>query len=86
MIECSYDVIDLSIFIIYDVQYVAIAYGSKINWIFVFANHKWTTSILNALVFMFLEICFKKMCRFVNLLLKFNIYVFSLWLKEFKYS
>ncbi len=30
MIECSYDVIDLSIFVIYDMQYV-VAYGSKIN-------------------------------------------------------
>jgi hypothetical protein len=31
MIECSYDVIDLYIFVIYDVQYVVAAYGSKIN-------------------------------------------------------
>jgi hypothetical protein len=31
MIEYSFDVIDLSIFVIYDVQYVTIAYGSKIN-------------------------------------------------------
>jgi hypothetical protein len=36
MIECSFDVIDLCIFVIYDVQYVAFAYGSKINWTFVF--------------------------------------------------
>jgi hypothetical protein len=31
MIGCSYDVVDLSIFVIYDVQYVGTAYGSKIN-------------------------------------------------------
>ncbi len=31
IIECSFDVIDLFIFVIYDVQYVAITYGSKIN-------------------------------------------------------
>jgi hypothetical protein len=40
MIECNYDVIDLFIFIIYDVQYVAATYGSKINYIYVFANRK----------------------------------------------
>jgi hypothetical protein len=77
MIECNYNVIDLSIFVIYDVQYVVVAYRSKINWIFVFANHKWTTHILNALIFIFLGICFKKMCNFVNLLFKLNIYVHS---------
>jgi len=64
MIKCNYDVIDLSIFIVYDVQYVASVYGSKINWIFVFSNHKWATRILNALVlnalvFMFLGVPFK---------------------------
>ncbi len=31
MIECSYDDIDLSNFVIYDMQYVVAAYGSKIN-------------------------------------------------------
>jgi len=62
MIECSFDVIDLSIFIIYDVQYVAVTYGFKINWIFVYANHKWATHVLNALVVMFLGVRFKKMC------------------------
>jgi hypothetical protein len=31
MIECNYDVIDLFIFVIYDVQYFSIAYGSKTN-------------------------------------------------------
>jgi len=56
-IEYNFDVIDLFIFVIYDVQYVAIAYGFKINWISIFANHKWTTRVLNALVFVFLKIC-----------------------------
>jgi hypothetical protein len=55
MIKCNSDVIDLFIFVIYDVQYVATTYGSKINWIYVFVNHKWATHILNALVFMFLK-------------------------------
>jgi hypothetical protein len=86
MIECSFDVIDLFIFVIYDVQYVASTYGSKINWTFVFANHKWPTSILNALVVMFLGIHFKKMCGFVNLLFKLNIYVLSSRFKEFRCS
>jgi len=27
-------------FFIYDMEYVAIAYGSKINWIFVFASQR----------------------------------------------
>jgi hypothetical protein len=31
MIKCSYDVIDLNIFVIYDVQYVIVTYESKIN-------------------------------------------------------
>ncbi len=31
MIECSFDVIYLFIFVIYDVQYVVVAYGSKTN-------------------------------------------------------
>ncbi len=31
IIECSFDVIDLFIFVIYDVQYVVATYGSKIN-------------------------------------------------------
>ncbi len=31
IIECSCNVIDLSIFVIYDVQYVATRYGSKKN-------------------------------------------------------
>ncbi len=53
MIECRYNVIDLSIFVIYDVQYVVTTYGSKTNWIYVFINHKWTTPILNALVLIF---------------------------------
>ncbi len=31
MIECSYDVIDLFIIVIFDVQYVVVAYVSKIH-------------------------------------------------------
>ncbi len=31
MIKCRSNVIDLPIFVIYDVQYVITAYGSKIN-------------------------------------------------------
>ncbi len=84
MIKCSYDVIDLSIVVIYDVQYVAATYGSKVNWISIFANYKWVACVLNALVFTFLGICFKKKCGFVNLLLKVNTYVFSSRFKEFK--
>jgi hypothetical protein len=40
IIKCDYDVIDLSIFVIYDVQYVIATYGSKINWRSIFANHR----------------------------------------------
>jgi len=86
IIECSFNVIDLSIFIIYDVQYVASAYGSKTNQISIFANHKWITHILNALVFMFLGVHFKKMCNFVHLLLKLNIYVLSSRFLKIRYS
>ncbi len=35
---------------------------------------------------MFLGVCFKKMCSFVNLLLKLNLYVLSSRFKEFKYQ
>ncbi len=38
IIECNYEVIDLSILIMYDVQYDVIAYESKIIWIQIFAN------------------------------------------------
>ncbi len=31
MTMCSFDVIDLSIFVIYDMQYIVTTYGSKIN-------------------------------------------------------
>jgi hypothetical protein len=58
MIKCNYDVINLSIFVIYDMQYVATPYGSKTNWISMFANHKWASCALNALIFMFLRVCF----------------------------
>jgi hypothetical protein len=70
--------------LLYDVQYVAATYGSKINWISIFANHKWVTRVLNALIFMFLGIHFFFKCGFVNLLLKLNIYVFSSRFKEFR--
>ncbi len=83
MIEYSYDVIELSIFVIYDVQYVPIAYGSKINWIFIFANHKWTTHILNALIFMFSKFCFIKMCDFVNYFSNLIYMYFHQGLKKF---
>jgi hypothetical protein len=75
MIKCNYDVIDLFVFFIYDVQHVTTTCGSEINWIFVFKNHKLTTCILNALVFMCLRVYFKKMCGIVNLLFKLYIYV-----------
>jgi hypothetical protein len=58
MMKCSYDFIDLSIVVIYDVQYVGATNGYKVNWISVFVNHKWVACVLNALVFMFLGICF----------------------------
>jgi len=85
MIKCSCDVKILFIFVIYDVQYVTTTYGLEKNWISAFANHKWTTCILNALRFMLLEFRFKKMYDFVNLLLKLNIYVLSSRIKEFRY-
>jgi len=34
----------------YDVQYDATTYGSKINWIYAFANHKRITCMLNVLI------------------------------------
>jgi hypothetical protein len=90
MIKCNFDVIDVLIFVIYDVQYVTTTYGSKINCISIFVNHKWTTCILNRLIFMFLRVHFKKMCDFVNLLLKLYIYIYiyilSSRFKEFRYS
>ncbi len=50
-------------------QYDAIVYGSKINFIFVFANHKGTTHVPNTLIIIFDGIRFRKMCGFINLLL-----------------
>ncbi len=47
IIECNYDVIDLLILVMYDVQYDVVAYGSKINWISLFANHRGATCMLN---------------------------------------
>jgi hypothetical protein len=53
---------------------------------YMYTNHKWPTHILNALVFMFLGVRFKKMCGFVNLFLKPNIYVLSSRFENFRYS
>ncbi len=77
LIKCSYDVIHLFILVIYDVQYVANAYGFKINWISIFVNHKWIAHVLNTLVFLFLRVLFKNMHGFINLLFKLSIYIFS---------
>jgi len=49
MIEYSYDVIDLFIIAIFDVQYVVVTYVSRssslesfwIHWIFLFTDQKW---------------------------------------------
>ncbi len=65
-------------------QYDAIVYGFKINCIFVFANHKGTTHVPNTLIIIFDGVYFRKMCGFINLLLKFNMYVFSSRCKSFK--
>jgi hypothetical protein len=82
MRECSSIVISLFIFVIYFVQYVWNAYGTKINWIFLFPNNKWTTHILKALNFMFIGVQLKKMCNFVDFFLKLSIHAFSLKFKE----
>ncbi len=47
-------------------QYDATTYGSKINWIYVFANHKGTTCMLNALVLILESVHSKKICGFIN--------------------
>jgi hypothetical protein len=44
-------------------------YGSKINWLHVFANHKGTTCMLNVLVLIFDSFHSKKICDFINLFL-----------------
>ncbi len=64
-------------------QYDAIVYGYQINCIFVFANHKGTTHVPNTLIIIFDGIRFRKMYGFINLLLKFNMYVFSSRCKSF---
>jgi hypothetical protein len=53
VIECNYELTNLSILVMYDVQYDAATYGYKINWIFIFANHKGISLMLNALVLIF---------------------------------
>ncbi len=45
----------------YDVQYDATKYGSKINWISIFANHKGATCMLNALVLILDGVHLRKM-------------------------
>jgi hypothetical protein len=84
IIDYNFNVINLSILVMYNVQYDAIAYGYKINWILLFVNHKRTTHTLNALIIIFYNVCVMKMCGFINLLLKFNIYVFLSRSKSFK--
>jgi len=77
IIECNFKVIDLSILVMYDVQYDAATYGFKINWIYVFANHKGAARMLNAWVLIFDGVHYKKICGFNNLLFKLNMHVFS---------
>jgi len=84
ILDCNYDVVDLSILIMYDVQYDATTYGSKINWKYVFANHKGTTRMLNALALIFDSFHSKKICGFINLFLKLNMYVSSSRCRSFK--
>jgi hypothetical protein len=40
MKRCSSNAIDFYIFVVYNVQYVVVTYGSKIKSIFVFPKHK----------------------------------------------
>jgi hypothetical protein len=61
----------------YYVQHDVIVYGSKINCIFVFANHKGTTHVPNTLIIIFYGVLVKKMCGIINLVLRFNMHVFS---------
>jgi hypothetical protein len=70
----------------YDVQYDAVVYGSKINCIFVFANHKGTTHVSNTLIIILGGVPFRKMCGIINLVLRFNMYVFSPRCKSFKFK
>jgi hypothetical protein len=86
IIECNYEVTYLSIFVMYDGQYDAAEYGSKINWISIFANHKGTTCMLNALVLIFDGVHLRKMFGFINLLFKLNMYVSSSRCNRFKNS
>jgi hypothetical protein len=68
----------------YDVQYDATTYGSKINWKYVFANHEGTTRMLNALALIIDSFHSKKICGFINLFLKLNMYVSSSRCRSFK--
>ncbi len=84
IIECNFNVTKFSIVVMYNVQYDAIAYELKINWIYVAANHKGLACMLNALVLIFDGVCLKKMFGFINLLLKVNMYVSSSRCSRFK--
>jgi hypothetical protein len=77
MIECNFYVIDLSIFVICDVQYVVVAYvQDKLNiYICKSQMSNMYTKCINFYVFRFFFN--EKKCNFVNLLFKFNIYVLS---------
>ncbi len=75
IIECNFKVIDLSILVMHDVQYDATTYGFKINWIFIFVNHKRTTHMLNAWVLIFDGVHLRNIYNFNNFLLKLNMYV-----------
>ncbi len=67
----------------YDVQYDVVVYGSKIDCIFIFANHKGTTHVPNTLIIIFDGVPFRKMHGIINLVLRFKMYVFSPRCKSF---
>jgi len=68
----------------YDVQYDATTYGSKINWIYVFANHKRITCMLNVLILIFDNFHSKIFFSFINSFVKLNMCVSSSRSKSFK--
>jgi hypothetical protein len=86
IIKCNFDITHLLILIMYDVQYNTTTYGFKINWIFVFVNHKRITCVLDALVLTFDGVHFGKVCGFINFLPKLNMYISSSRCKNIKNS
>jgi hypothetical protein len=46
-----------------------------LNWIFIFANHKWATRVLNALVFLFLRVFYFK-CATLLIYFSNSIYMY----------